>query len=32
MDFPYNYIAIEGILGAGKTTLATKLSEQFSTG
>jgi len=31
MDFPYNYIAIEGNIGAGKTTLATKLSEQFNT-
>ena len=26
----YNFIAIEGNIGAGKTTLATKLSEQFN--
>ena len=26
----YNYIAIEGNIGAGKTTLATKISEQFN--
>ena len=25
----YNYIAIEGNIGAGKTSLATKISEQF---
>lgn len=31
MNIPYNYIAIEGNIGAGKTTLATRLSEQFST-
>ncbi len=26
----YNYIAIEGNIGAGKTTLATKIAEQFN--
>jgi deoxyguanosine kinase len=26
----YNYIAIEGNIGAGKTTLATKISEQYN--
>ena len=31
MIIPYNYIAIEGNIGAGKTTLATRLSQQFST-
>ena len=31
MQIPYNYIAIEGNIGAGKTTLATRLSEQFNT-
>ena len=31
MDIPYNYIAIEGNIGAGKTTLATRLSKQFDT-
>jgi deoxyguanosine kinase len=31
MNFPYNYIAIEGNIGAGKTTLATRLSRQFNT-
>ncbi len=31
MNIPYNYIAIEGNIGAGKTTLATRLSQQFST-
>lgn len=31
MIVPYNYIAIEGNIGAGKTTLATRLSQQFST-
>ncbi len=31
MSIPYNYIAIEGNIGAGKTTLATRMSEQFST-
>jgi deoxyadenosine/deoxycytidine kinase len=31
MDLPYNYIAIEGNIGAGKTTLATRLSKQFNT-
>jgi deoxyguanosine kinase len=28
---PYNYIAIEGNIGAGKTTLATRMSQQFNT-
>jgi deoxyadenosine/deoxycytidine kinase len=31
MNFPYKYIAIEGNIGAGKTTLATKMSQQFDT-
>jgi deoxyadenosine/deoxycytidine kinase len=31
MTIPYNYIAIEGNIGAGKTTLATRLSQQFNT-
>ena len=31
MNIPYNYIAIEGNIGAGKTTLATRLSQQFNT-
>lgn len=31
MDIPYHYIAIEGNIGAGKTTLATRLAEQFNT-
>jgi deoxyadenosine/deoxycytidine kinase len=31
MSIPYNYIAIEGNIGAGKTTLATRLSKQFNT-
>lgn len=31
MNIPYHYIAIEGNIGAGKTTLATRLSEQFNT-
>jgi deoxyadenosine/deoxycytidine kinase len=30
MNIPYNYIAIEGNIGAGKTTLATRISQQFS--
>lgn len=30
MKLPYNYIAIEGNIGAGKTTLATRLSKQFN--
>lgn len=30
-SLPYNYISIEGNIGAGKTTLATRLSEQFAT-
>jgi deoxyguanosine kinase len=31
MNIPYNYIAIEGNIGAGKTTLATRMSKQFNT-
>jgi len=31
MTIPYNYIAIEGNIGAGKTTLATRMSQQFNT-
>jgi deoxyguanosine kinase len=31
MNIPYNYIAIEGNIGAGKTTLATRMSQQFNT-
>ncbi len=31
MTIPYNYISIEGNIGAGKTTLATRMSEQFQT-
>lgn len=31
MNVPYNYIAIEGNIGAGKTTLATQMSQQFNT-
>jgi deoxyadenosine/deoxycytidine kinase len=30
MTIPYNYIAIEGNIGAGKTTLATRISQQFN--
>jgi len=30
MSIPYNYIAIEGNIGAGKTTLATRMSQQFN--
>jgi deoxyguanosine kinase len=29
-SFKYNYIAIEGNIGAGKTTLATRMSEEFN--
>jgi deoxyguanosine kinase len=29
MDSKYNYVVIEGNIGAGKTTLATRISEQF---
>ena len=29
-SFRYNYIAIEGNIGAGKTTLATRMSEEFN--
>jgi deoxyguanosine kinase len=31
MNIPYNYIAIEGNIGAGKTTLSTRMSQQFNT-
>jgi len=31
MRIPYQYIAIEGNIGAGKTTLATLMSQQFNT-
>lgn len=30
MTIPYNYIAIEGNIGAGKTTLATRMAQQFN--
>jgi len=30
MSLAYNYIAIEGNIGAGKTTLSTKMAEQFN--
>ena len=30
-ELPYRFIAIEGNIGAGKTTLATKLSKDFNT-
>jgi len=30
MDFKYNYLVIEGNIGAGKTTLATRIAEQFN--
>ncbi|NQX91077.1 MAG: deoxynucleoside kinase, partial [Flavobacteriales bacterium] len=30
MGLPYSYIAIEGNIGAGKTSLATMLSEEFN--
>ena len=30
MNLPYNYIAIEGNIGAGKTTLTTKIAEDFN--
>ncbi len=30
MTLAYNYIAIEGNIGAGKTTLSTRLAEQFN--
>jgi deoxyadenosine/deoxycytidine kinase len=31
MNIPYNYISIEGNIGAGKTTLATRISQEFNT-
>jgi deoxyguanosine kinase len=30
MEIKYNYVVIEGNIGAGKTTLATRISEQFN--
>ena len=30
MDFRYNYVVIEGNIGAGKTTLASRIAEQFN--
>ena len=30
MRIQYNYVVIEGNIGAGKTTLATKIAEQFN--
>jgi deoxyguanosine kinase len=30
MNIPYNYISIEGNIGAGKTTLATRMAKQFN--
>lgn len=30
MDIKYNYVVIEGNIGAGKTTLATKIAEEFN--
>jgi deoxyguanosine kinase len=30
MEIKYNYVVIEGNIGAGKTTLATKIAEQFN--
>ncbi len=30
MDLKYNYLVIEGNIGAGKTTLATRIAEQFN--
>jgi deoxyadenosine/deoxycytidine kinase len=30
MNFRYNYVVIEGNIGAGKTTLATRIAEQFN--
>ncbi|HOO99992.1 MAG TPA: deoxynucleoside kinase [Bacteroidales bacterium] len=30
MDKKYNYVVIEGNIGAGKTTLATRISEEFN--
>lgn len=30
MDIRYNYIVIEGNIGAGKTTLATRIAEEFN--
>lgn len=30
MEIPYNYVIIEGNIGAGKTTLASKIASQFN--
>lgn len=30
MDIKYNYVVIEGNIGAGKTTLATRIAEEFN--
>jgi len=30
MDIKYNYVVIEGNIGAGKTTLATRIADQFN--
>jgi len=30
MQFKYNYVVIEGNIGAGKTTLATRIADQFN--
>ena len=30
MEFKYNYVVIEGNIGAGKTTLASKIAEEFN--
>jgi deoxyadenosine/deoxycytidine kinase len=30
MEIPYNYVVIEGNIGAGKTTLASKIASQFN--
>ncbi len=30
MEVKYNYVVIEGNIGAGKTTLATRIAEQFN--
>ncbi|MGE5424684.1 MAG: deoxynucleoside kinase [Syntrophothermus sp.] len=30
MQFPYNFIAVEGNIGAGKTSLATRIAEEYN--
>ena len=30
MEIKYNYVVIEGNIGAGKTTLATRIAKQFN--